>query len=184
MSSFHLFSLFISAPLNHFVLLCFPFPGSHLSFPPVLFSFRIFAFIHIPSFMPLCSLCFCSCCFSILCREHSCNANYIDWRKGEGARKRVGEGGERPGRPLHACTQKHIFVLNKKWMESIDEGGGKEKKRGMMRSGENWEENEKLEESDCNSLLLSNPKEFTDSRGGEKKREWGREWLWSQERGR
>lgn len=25
----------------------------------------------------LLSLCFCACCFSILCREHSCDANYI-----------------------------------------------------------------------------------------------------------
>lgn len=68
-------------------------------------------------------------------------------------------------------------MLNEMWMESIDEGGEKEKKRGMMISGVNWEENEKSEESDCNSLLLLNPKEFTDSRAGEEKREGGREWL-------
>ena len=37
-------------------------------------------------------------CFSILCREFSCDANYIDWRKGEGGgedrRRREGEGAQ------------------------------------------------------------------------------------------
>lgn len=48
------------------------------------------------------------------------------------------------------------------------------RKRGMMKEGESWEEEdrEKLEESEsvceCNSLPLSNPREFTDCRGEER----------------
>lgn len=44
----------------------------------------------------------------------------------------------------------------------------------MMKEGESWEEEdrEKLEESEsvceCNSLPLSNPREFTDCRGEER----------------
>lgn len=50
----------------------------------------------------------------------------------------------------------------------------KVRKRGMMKEGESGEEEdrEKLEESEsvceCNSLPLSNPREFTDCRGGER----------------
>lgn len=48
------------------------------------------------------------------------------------------------------------------------------RKRGMMKEVESWEEEDrqKLEESEsvceCNSLPLSNPREFTDCRGEER----------------
>lgn len=121
-SFFPLFSIFISPP--HASLLSpFLFP-SHLLLPssklsaflssPLTFSSSFCLYPHLSPFLPasLLSLCFCACCFSILCREHSCDANYIDWRKGEGERER--EGGrweeEEKGRGLEdlcMCTQTH-----------------------------------------------------------------------------
>lgn len=90
---------------------------------------------------------------------------------------------------MHACTkthQIHTFMLmegmNKRgWrLESTgeaEEEEEKETKKGMMKEGESCkeEDREKLEESEsvceCNSLPLSNPREFTDCRGKERGRE-------------
>lgn len=68
-------SVRLSSSSSLFQALCFPVLPSR-------FSLRLSAFIHISlsPFLPPSplSLCFCACCFSILCRELSCDANYID----------------------------------------------------------------------------------------------------------
>lgn len=134
MSFFLLFSIFISPPhltLSLFSLSSSPFLLLALCFPvlPSRFLSVFCLYPHLSPFLPpsLLSLCFCACCFSILCREHSCDANYIDWRKGE--RKR--EGGRERGREdwkTCACTKKHKYTHSWWWREWIrgDRGLGGE----------------------------------------------------------
>lgn len=70
-NSFHL-SLLLS---HHFLN---PPSSPRQPFLPFRFLSIIRLYPHLWSSPFLLSLCFCACCFSILCRELSCDANYID----------------------------------------------------------------------------------------------------------
>lgn len=122
------FSIFVSPPLSSFLCSVF-FLSSPFFFQalclPVLPSCFISVFLPLSTCLslPAYSLlpfCFCACSFSILCREHSSDANYIDWGKGE----RVGGKGEEEGDLEDLCTHKYLQSLWwGEWIRGLGRGG-------------------------------------------------------------